>query len=158
MMKKLFALILALLMTAALVACGNQDDNSGSDTGAPEVSTGETDLAPDPGEDLGDEPVDFAWGNSWLQNSIPQPPFEGWETIEATDAICRMECATGVIDTNAFYATCEKYVNTLNASGFSEMQDSKEYLYRGTDVTGIVVEFKYGDTYCWITITAGPEY
>ena len=154
-MKKFLALSLALLMILALVACnGNPPVDQTDDSTESGDYTANLDAAPDNGEMS--DPIDYAWGTSDLQNTVPEPPFENWQVLESGDAVCRMECASGEPDTTVFYGKCKAYEGNLRTMGFVEADDSKDYFFKGVHSSGAKVEFKYGDGYCWLTVYAGP--
>lgn len=174
-MKKIMALLLVAVMSIALVACdaSNQTSNDNESVNG-QTSTAETEpsttgiesqptnsteaqptVEPTPEPEESSAPAfDTSWAENDLQKLIPQPPFSGWTVTKSTDTVCEMECATGVTDTAVFYPTCEDYVDTLNSCGFVETDKSKDYFYEALDAKGNKVEFKYGDCWCWITITA----
>lgn len=154
-MKKIFALALALLMIFALAACNGQTPADGTDDlPASGDNTANLDAAPDNGDM--NNPIDYAWGTSDLQNTVPKPPFDNWQVLESGDEVCRMECASDEPDATVFYDKCKAYEGNLRTMGFVETADSKEYSFKGIHSSGAKVEFKYGDGYCWLTVYAGP--
>ena len=154
-MKKFLALTLALLMLFALAACNRPNPAGGTDDSIESDDyTADLNAAPDNG-DMND-PIDYAWGTSDLQNTVPKPPFEDWQVLESGDTVCRMECASREPDSTVFYNKCKTYEGHLQAMGFVRAEGSKDYFFKGIHSSGAKVEFKYGDGYCWLTVYAGP--
>ena len=108
-MKKLFALLLALIMVFALTACGNNETPSGSEGGNPGTSQN------------GGENNDGGWPNDDYTAHVPAPTFATF--------VKNTESETGNFFTGTYYFSLDEevdidavkaYAEELQRMGFTE--------------------------------------
>ena len=176
-MKKLFALILCLLMIITLSACGSKAAGPDTATAAPAQVPADTPTkAPTdaPTETPTETPAeaDFGFDTAWASNEyealLPQLPFTGWTTSEEGNGVYKMELGglkdqilTDDSGNKIGYGEDKQalidYLESLKDYGFSVEEtggiEGYEYQWEASDAQGNTFEFLCAEGYCWITIT-----
>lgn len=162
-MKRILALILVLIMSVSMVACGNNDTNkdNGDTNGQSETqATGE----PATVESTNDGPTfDTSWAANDFEAVLPKLPFEEWTTSQPDANTYKMEKtglntspATNPPDSGepdgADKTKLKDYLSTLSSYGFTVEETGTDYQWLVKDATGNEAEFMVGDGGCFITI------
>ena len=146
-MKKLFAILLTLIMVLGLAACKGEE--------APKVDD----------ETAGNDNTSFdtSWAQNEFEELLPELPFSGWTTSQKDDKTYEMEliglntsAATNAPDSGepdgADKQKLLDYFTTLTSYGFTIEETGTDYKWEATDVSGNKIEFMCADGGCWITI------
>lgn len=174
-MKKAIILVLSLLITAALAACGGQTDlPEGSTppvstqpqvsvTNDPEETTAPTEVQGSDAPTEDDTGFDTSWTDNEFEALLPELPFTGWSTTQEDASTYEMEL--GGLNTSPATnsdgsgepdgADKDKliaYLNSLTDYGFTVEETAEGYKWLATDATGNTFEFMCAEGYCWITI------
>ena len=165
-MKRLFALILVLIMALSMVACGNETNN-GDDLETNGQSENQSSTDDSKGSENGTSEdktkFDTAWAANEFEALLPELPFSGWVTKQEGDNTYEMEltglntsAATNPPDSGepdgADKTKLKNYLNSLSAYGFTVEETGTDFKWLVIDADGNKAEFKCGDGGCWITI------
>ena len=178
-MKKLIALVLAVLLCFCFVACGNSDAGEENEqtlnqeqptAAATETATTapaqETETVPAETEPASG--FDTSWASNEFEALLPELPFTGWTTSQQSDTVYEMELG-GLNDTvltddegNTIGYGEDKealiaYLESLMDYGFSVEEtggiEGYAYEWMVVDPSGNEIEVVCAEGYCWITIT-----
>lgn len=163
-MKRIFALILVLLLAFSLVACGNNDTNKDNETLNDPGQTQSPENSETGDDTTNDAPAfDTSWAANDFEAMLPKLPFEGWETSQPAAGTYKMSVsglntspATNAPDSGepdgADKEKLKDYLATLPGYGFTLVETGTDYMWEATDTNGNKIEFMCGDGGCFITI------
>jgi len=162
-MKRVFALMMVLLLALSLVACGNGDGPQAGNTTGTQASTQPSTNASTQAA-TGNQPAfDTGWAKNDFEALLPELPFAGWSTSQVDGNTYKMElsglntsAATNPPESGepdgADKTKLKNYLASLSGYGFTVEETGTDYRWLVTDAQGNEMEFMCGDGYCGITI------